>query len=49
MKDVAAGRASIKNDEVLRFLGLSDDTLFRSLLYSAGGILIALVMLGSVF
>ena len=49
VKDVAAGRASIKNDEVLRFLGLSDDTLFRSLLYSAGGILIALVMLGSVF
>ncbi len=37
------------NDNVLRFLGLSDDRMFNALLYSAGGILTALIMLGSVF
>lgn len=37
------------NDEVLRFLGLSDSKLFNTMLYSIGGILIALVVLGSVF
>ncbi|MCI8639564.1 MAG: FtsX-like permease family protein [Coprococcus sp.] len=37
------------NNEVLRFLGLSDDKLFNTLLYSIGGILIALVILGSIF
>ena len=37
------------NDHVLRFLGLSDDRVFNTLLYAAGGILVALIMLGSVF
>ena len=37
------------NDNVLRFLGLSDDRTFNALLYSAGGILTVLIMLGSVF
>ena len=37
------------NDNVLRFMGLSDDTLFNALLYSIGGILVALIMIGSVF
>lgn len=37
------------NDDVLRFMGLSDDTLFNTMLYTVGVILIALVMLGSVF
>lgn len=37
------------NDEVLRFMGLSEDTVFNALLYSVGGILVALIMLGSVF
>lgn len=37
------------NNEVLRFMGLSDDKMFNTLLYSIGAVLIALVMLGSVF
>lgn len=37
------------NDEVLRFMGASDDTVFNLLLYSIGTILVALIMLGSVF
>lgn len=39
----------IFNNDVLRFMGLSDDTIFNALLYSVGGILIALIMIGSVF
>ena len=46
----STGRSDYElNDNVLRFLGLSDDTIFNTLLFSAGGILIVLVMLGSVF
>lgn len=37
------------NDDVLRFMGASDDTVFNLLLYSVGAILVALIMLGSVF
>lgn len=37
------------NDDVLRFMGLSDDKLFNSFLYSVGSILVILVMIGSVF
>ena len=48
-ESVAEGHAYILNDEVLRFMGISDDKIFNTLLYSIGGILIALVMLGSVF
>ncbi|MBU3129993.1 FtsX-like permease family protein [Clostridium tagluense] len=39
----------IFNDNVLRFMGLSEDKLFNTLLYSVGGILIALIMIGSIF
>ena len=39
----------VLNDDVLRFMGLSGEKLLTVLLYSVGGILIALVMLGSVF
>ena len=39
----------VLNDDVLRFMGLSGEKLITVLLYSIGGILIALVMLGSVF
>lgn len=46
---VAEGRVYVLNDDVLRFMGLSGDKLFNTLLYSAGGILVALIMLGSVF
>lgn len=37
------------NENVLRFIGLSDDTMFNTLLYSVGGIVVLLVMVGSVF
>ena len=39
----------VLNDDVLRFMGLSGEKMFTVLLYSIVGILIALVMLGSVF
>ena len=39
----------ITNDRVLRFLGMSDDRIFSSLLYSIGAVVIAIIMLGSVF
>ena len=45
----ADGHDAVLNDDVLRFMGYSDDKLFNALLYSVGGILTALVMLGSVF
>jgi putative ABC transport system permease protein len=45
----AGTQAYVFNDNVLRFMGLSDDKLFNALLYSIGGILVALIMLGSVF
>lgn len=41
--------AYVFNDDVLRFMGLSNDNMFNALLYSIGGILVALIMLGSVF
>lgn len=41
--------SSILNDDVLRFMGLSGEKILTVLLYSIGFILIALVMLGSIF
>lgn len=37
------------NDDVLRFMGASDNKLFNTLLYSVGGILVAIIMAGSIF
>ncbi|WP_195266950.1 ABC transporter permease [Eubacterium sp. 1001713B170207_170306_E7] len=48
-KEAAGGYNTVFNDNVLRFMGLSDDTLFNTLLYSVGSILVALIMLGSIF
>ena len=49
----AAGAAKnfayVLNDNVLRFMGLSEDRLFNSVLYSVGGILTVLIMISSVF
>lgn len=39
----------IFNDNVLRFMGLSDDNIFNTFLYSVGGILVVLIMVGSIF
>ncbi len=43
------GADSMLNDNVLRFMGLSEDKLFNTLLYSAGSILVLLIMIGSIF
>jgi len=45
----AGSHSYVFNDNVLRFMGLSDDNLFNTLLYSVGGILFALIMIGSIF
>lgn len=47
--DTSGGYSTVFNDNVLRFMGLSEDTLFNTLLYSVGSILVVLIMLGSVF
>lgn len=39
----------VQNDDVLRFMGISDNKLFNTLLYSVGGVLIAIIMIGSIF
>lgn len=48
-KSTAGSQAYAFNDNVLRFMGLSNDNLFNTLLYSVGGILVAIVMIGSIF
>ena len=37
------------NDEVLRFMGLSSDRLFTSLLLAVGAVVMAIILVGSVF
>lgn len=48
-KNSLVGCVYTQNDDVLRFLGASGDTLFNTLLYSIGGVLLILIMTGSVF
>ena len=48
-KNSLVGCVYTQNDDVLRFLDASDDTLFNTLLYSIGGVLLILIMTGSVF
>lgn len=48
----ALDHAYILNNNVLRFMGLSNnssDKIFNALLYSVGGIVIAIIMIGSIF
>ena len=44
-----AHHADFLNDEVLRFMGLSEDRLFTMLLLAVGVIVILIIMVGSVF
>lgn len=44
-----AGHPTLLNDNVLRFMGVSDNTWFNALLYAVGGIVVAIVMVGSIF
>ncbi len=43
-----AGLKYTPNTELLRYMGISDSDTFNSLLYSFGGILIGLIMVGSI-
>ena len=43
------GVSYVLNDDLLRFYGVSDNALFNALLASVGGVLVAIIMTGSVF
>jgi putative ABC transport system permease protein len=45
----AGSHEFVLNDNVLRFMGLSDDHLINALLFAVAGILVAIIMVGSVF
>ena len=45
----AGGYPFLLNDSVLRFMGISENRLFNTLLYTVGLILAAIIMTGSVF
>jgi len=45
----AGAGAYVFNDNVLRFMGVSDNKLFNALLYAVGGILVSIIMVGSIF
>ncbi|WP_326974753.1 FtsX-like permease family protein [Caproicibacter sp. BJN0012] len=51
-KSAAGSHAYILNNDVLRFMGLADDSgdkVFNALLYSLGGIVVLIIMIGSIF
>lgn len=48
-KNKSGGHSYIFNDNVLRFMGISDNNIFNMLLYSVAAIVIFIVMTGSVF
>lgn len=45
----AKGHIYVLNDDTLRFMGLSRNKLFNTLLYTVGGIVITIIMIGSIF
>lgn len=45
----AGSETYVFNDNVLRFMGLSDDNLFNTLLYAVGSIVVIIIMVGSIF
>ena len=47
--NTAGTQAYVLNDNVLRFMGLSENKLFNTLLFMVGGILVAIIMVGSIF
>ncbi|GAA0735294.1 ABC transporter permease [Clostridium oceanicum] len=48
-KDTGKNYAYEFNDNVLRFMGLSDSNIFNTLLYSVGAIVSIIIMIGSIF
>lgn len=49
VSNTAGTHSYVFNDNVLRFMGVSSDNLFNTLLYSVSGILVAFIMIGSIF
>lgn len=49
INDITKDYSYVLNDEVLRFMGLSNDKLFNTLLYAVGGIVVVIIMIGSIF
>jgi putative ABC transport system permease protein len=47
--NTAGTHSYVFNDNVLRFMGVSSDSVFNALLYSIGGVLVVLIMIGSIF
>lgn len=48
--DSIAGEGTyILNNDILRFMGASEDKFFNAILYSVGGILVTIIMVGSIF
>lgn len=46
----AAGNETyVFNEKVLSFMGLSDDNIFNQFLYAVGGIVVVIIMIGSIF
>lgn len=45
----AGTHSYVFNDDVLRFLGLSNNDVFNVFLYSVGGIVVAIIMISSIF
>ncbi|WP_160674076.1 FtsX-like permease family protein [Clostridium sp. C8-1-8] len=48
-KTSAGNESFVFNDNVLRYMGLSDDNLFNTILYSIGGIVLSIIIIGSIF
>ena len=49
MKCFAGSLPFVLNEDVLRFYGVSENTLFNAIMFAVGGVLIAIIMIGSVF
>lgn len=48
VNDKAGNHSFLFNDYILRFMGVSDNRLINTLLYTVGGILLAIIMTGSI-
>ena len=48
-KGLAEPGAYLLNEDVLRFYGVTDNALFNMILLSVGGVVIAIIMVGSIF
>lgn len=49
MLEYISGNGAFLNDDVLRFMGLSDDKLVTTFLLAIGCILVPIIMVGSIF